>query len=81
MPTNLTVKNIPSDLYDRLKNSAAEHRRSVNSEVIFCLEQTLRCERVDPDAFLARVDALQEQLSVPPLTDAILAAAKKERRL
>jgi plasmid stability protein len=76
----LTVKNIPDDLYERLKQSAAEHRRSINSEIIVCLENTLRSRRVDPAAFVARIDALQKRVAVPPLTDDILRKAKTEGR-
>ena len=56
MPT-LTVKNIPDELYERLKQSAGEHRRSLNSEILVCLERALYSERVDPQAVLARADA------------------------
>ena len=79
MPT-LTIKNIPTELYERLKKSANEHRRSVNSEVIFCLERALRGRRVDPEAFLSRVEALQKQITLPQLTDDILREAKEEGR-
>ena len=41
MPTTLTLKNIPDDVYDRLKRSAETHRRSMNSEAIVCLEAAL----------------------------------------
>lgn len=37
MPT-MTIKNIPKVLYKRLKQRAAENRRSLNSEVIVSLE-------------------------------------------
>jgi plasmid stability protein len=76
MPT-ITVKNIPPDLYELLKSSAQAHRRSINSEVITCLETTLRSRRVDPDAFLARIDALQKRTDLPPLTDEILERGKE----
>ncbi len=33
----ITVKNIPGDLYEHLKERAQAHRRSLNSEVIVCL--------------------------------------------
>lgn len=80
MPT-LTIKNIPTELYERLKKRAQEHRRSVNSEVIFCLERALRGRRVDPETFLSRVEALQKQITLPPLTDDVLRKAKEEGRL
>jgi antitoxin FitA len=41
MPTTLTLKNIPDDVYERLKLSAQTHRRSMNSEAIVCLEAVL----------------------------------------
>ena len=75
MPT-ITLKNIPDELYERLKESAADHRRSLNSEVIVRLEQTLLSVRIDPDAFLARADARRKRLALPPLTDRRLKAIK-----
>ncbi|MFO1409028.1 MAG: hypothetical protein U1F06_01425 [Steroidobacteraceae bacterium] len=41
MPVTLTLKNIPDDLYARLKAAASEHRRSLNGEAIVCLESAL----------------------------------------
>jgi len=79
MPT-MTIKNVPDDLYERLKGSAQEHGRSINSEVIFCLKRALQGGRIDPEAFLSRVEALQRQISLPPLTDEILRHAKEEGR-
>jgi hypothetical protein len=38
---NLTIKNIPENLYQKLKKSAEVNRRSINAEVIFCLEHLL----------------------------------------
>ena len=34
MPTTITLKGIPDDVYLRLKQSADANRRSLNSEVI-----------------------------------------------
>ncbi|MBU2444899.1 MAG: Arc family DNA-binding protein, partial [Bacteroidetes bacterium] len=38
MPS-LTIKNIPEKVYKNLKRRAEFHRRSINSEVINCLEK------------------------------------------
>lgn len=76
MPT-LTIKNIPDDLYDRLKESAEEHRRSLNSEIIVCLERALASHRLDPEALLARADALRERAALSPLTDDRLTEARR----
>ena len=37
----LTIKNVPEKLHKRLKESAVQHRRSINSEAISCLENVL----------------------------------------
>ncbi len=79
MPT-MTIKNIPDELYEKLKKRAEENGRSMNNEVIFCLKYALQGGRVDPEAFLARVEAIQRRMSLPYLTDEILRAAKEEGR-
>lgn len=64
MPTTLTLKNIPDAVYERLKASAGAHRRSLNSEVLVCLEAQLLPERVPVADRLARARTLRETL--PP---------------
>jgi len=49
LPTTLTLKNIPDELYERLKSAAELNRRSLNSEAIVCLESGLRIVDV-PDS-------------------------------
>jgi antitoxin FitA len=41
MPRRLTLRNIPDEIYVRLKDLAATHRRSLNSEAINCLDSVL----------------------------------------
>jgi plasmid stability protein len=48
MPMNLTLKNIPDAVYDKLKNSAQAHRRSMNCEAMVCLETVLFSLRIAP---------------------------------
>ena len=62
MPTTLTLKNIPDDVYARLKASAEVHRRSMNSEALVCLEAMLLPSRVPPAERLARARALRDTL-------------------
>lgn len=75
MPT-LTLKSLPDELYHQLKARAAAHRRSLNSEILVCLEQAIAGAAGDAPTALARVDALRQRLRVPPLTDDVLAAAR-----
>ena len=76
----LTVKNIPDELHERLKQRAAQHRRSLNSEVIVCLEQVLGSRPLDPAAFLARVRARRQAMPQIYVTEEDLRAAKNEGR-
>lgn len=38
MPMNMSVSDIPDELYERLKMSAKRNHRSVSNEAIACLE-------------------------------------------
>ena len=62
MPTTLTLKNIPDAIYDRLKAAAQTNRRSMNSEVIVCLESVLLPIQVTPSERLARAQELRAAL-------------------
>ncbi len=79
MPT-ITIKNIPDILYEKVKKNAQRNHRSINSEVIHCIEQAVRSSKVDPDAFLLKIEALRKQIEAPPLTDDFLRQAKEEGR-
>ncbi len=52
MPT-LTVKNVPVNLYTRLKESAKAHHRSMNSEILYCVERTLGSRKIDASEQIA----------------------------
>ena len=75
MPT-LTIKNIPEDLYDQLKRYAEINRRSLNSEVILCIERAVRSRKIHPEVYLARVRQLREKTMQYPITDDEFSAAK-----
>ena len=62
MPTNLTLKNVPDAVYERLKRAAETHRRSMNSEAIVCLESVLLPARITLAERLARARALRATL-------------------
>lgn len=62
MPTTLTLKNIPDALYGRLKETADAHRRSLNSEVIVCLESILLPKKISVDERLVRVRQMRQTL-------------------
>ena len=55
----IEVKNIPDDLYCQLKETAEQHRRSLNRQVIVCLERSLQIPRVDAGSILSRARELR----------------------
>jgi plasmid stability protein len=74
----LTIKNVPEELRQRLEESAAQHRRSVSAEAIFCLEKVLVSNRVDPDDFLAWARAVRARMPRVFVTQRDLQAAPKD---
>jgi len=62
MATTLTLKNIPDEVYERLKRSAEMNRRSLNSEAIVCLETVLVPGRIPAGERLARARRLRAEL-------------------
>jgi plasmid stability protein len=77
---NLTIKNMPDDLYDQLRRKAAEDRRSLNGEAIFLLEQAVRDRSHDVDGVLRELEELHGTADLPYVTDADLRKAKEEGR-
>ena len=63
MATTLTLKNIPDEVYDRLRLSAATHRRSLNSEAIVCLETVLLPIKLAANERLTRARKLRSELA------------------
>ena len=57
MPT-FTLKNIPERLLDRLRSSADLHHRSINGEILACLERSLGAA-VEPTEAIARARELR----------------------
>ncbi len=80
VPTTLTLKNIPDEIYVRLKTAAALHRRSLNSEAIVCLETVLAPGSVPPDERLARARALRAGLKRGAFDSNELDAMKRQGR-
>lgn len=58
---NITVKNIPDHLHKALKLRARRNKRSMNSEILHCLEAAVAPARLDTAAFLDEVRRLRDQ--------------------
>lgn len=80
MPTTITVKNIPQDLYDKLKMHAERNHRSINREIIAILEDVLSVRRIDPEDILVSARTLREKTRRCTLTQDFIDRAKGEGR-
>lgn len=80
MSTTLTLKNIPDAVYERLKLAAEQHRRSLNSEAIVCLEAALLRERPSTGERLARARHLRAEWSGEPVEQGDLDQFKQAGR-
>jgi plasmid stability protein len=76
----ITVKNIPNELYERLKLVARTNHRSINSEIIACIERSVNPRLIDVEEFLAEARRLRELTAEYVLTDEELNAAMEEGR-
>ena len=79
MPT-LTIKGLPDPLYRRLRRQAEAHRRSLNGEIIVCLERAVGTGQPDAQRWLTQARQLRERVQVRPLTDGQLRAARQAGR-
>ena len=80
MPTTLTLKNIPDEVYERLKAAAATHRRSLNGEAIECLEKALMPRRVSVEERLERIRRLRAGLQNQEFDHDLIDQLKREGR-
>ena len=78
--TTITVKNLPDDLYTELKEMAKANRRSINSEVIICIEQRLRHKQRKAGDIVQKARRVRRLTDHHPITEAQLEAAKIEGR-
>lgn len=77
---NLTLKGIPPDLHERLKEAARRSRRSLNSEIVHRLETSLSVPAVDAEEFLASAREVRERTRVPYVTEEDLKRARETGR-
>ena len=79
MPTNLTLKGVPDEVYDRLKTSASVNHRSLNSEIIARLEAQVLPRRTAAEQ-LAAIRAARARLAKQDFDHDAIDAAKREGR-
>lgn len=80
---NLTIKGVPVELHAELKRRAAAARRSLNSEILTCLEQALLVPEhrsANPAEFVRQVREMQKAYQIKPITDAMASRYKRQGR-
>ena len=76
---NFTVKNIPDEIFKKIRLRAAQNRRSMNSEIIEILAGVTMARRPTVQEILARADELRSHTK-GVVTDEFLSRAKREGR-
>ena len=77
----LTLKNVPGELVDVLKQEAKQNRRSLNQEALSRLERSLESRQRSGAETVASLRLLHKRFSRPAfLTDRFLERAKNEGR-
>jgi len=76
---SILVKNVPPDIHQAIKDRAKRHFRSVNNEIIACLDSILFPRIVDPEIQIEKARNLRK-LVKGFLTDKVLAEMIDEGR-
>ena len=58
MPVNLSVKNVPDEIAEKLRNRAKRHHRSLQGELMVILEEATGPEGLSLDQAERRLSAL-----------------------
>lgn len=81
MMATITVKNIPEEIYEKIKLQAKANRRSVNSEIISIFEHAVQKRTpMDVQEILERARKVRELTAHYVITNEELTRWKKEGR-
>ncbi|HLO14109.1 MAG TPA: Arc family DNA-binding protein [Anaerolineales bacterium] len=77
----VTIKNIPEDIYEKIKMQAKANRRSVNSEIISIFEHAVQKRTpIDVQEILERARKVRELTANYTITNEEIDRWKKEGR-
>jgi plasmid stability protein len=60
---NVTIKNLPDELYRDLQLLAKRNQRSLNNQLIVTIQRSLRAENVDPAELRAQARQFRKRLT------------------
>jgi plasmid stability protein len=78
--TSITIKKIPENLYEKLRTTASLHRRSINSEMIHCLESVLMPKKLSVNERLERAKWIRSRIDADTIDPHEIAKAIAEGR-
>ena len=78
MPS-ITIRDLPDRLHARLRERAAQHRRSLNAEIVHTLDEATAPRHVDPLAAIADLRRLRTEAPTSPLTEEVWREAEAGR--
>jgi len=73
------VSHIPDALYEKLRQAARLHRRSISREIVACIERAMR-QPMELEGTLARAQVLREITLAYPISDDAFTEAKTAGR-
>jgi len=76
----ITLKNVPDDVHVALKQRASRHKRSLNQEVIHCLDMVLGRSHRDPRDLLTGIRSLRSRISLKQVELSWINDAKRQGR-
>ncbi|MHB8777835.1 MAG: FitA-like ribbon-helix-helix domain-containing protein [Anaerolineales bacterium] len=77
---NITIKNIPEEIYERIKTQAKVNHRSINGEILSILEQAISIPPIDVEETLKRALKIRESTAHYVITNEELTKWKNEGR-
>jgi antitoxin FitA len=81
VPVNITLKNVPKELYQLLKQSADANTRSINGEAIACLSKVLRPSQGLTPELLEDIRLFRQSLGPIDVKPGTVRAAIKQGRM
>ena len=80
LPANLTLKGVPDEVHERLKQSAAANHRSLNGEIIARLAAQVLPGRTSAQDHLVAIRATRDRLKSVAFDHADIDTVKREGR-
>jgi antitoxin FitA len=77
----ITVRNVPDEIYQKIKQSAEISHRSINKEIIACIERAIGSHQIDPDLILSKARKSRAKTASFKISDEEITGAKNTGRL